>query len=179
MSKFQGLLVGSIFVHVPFMVRAMSSEGERIRRRLLRHGKLCFDVSLLTEVLLLGRNLDELVGWHVPPRTDVSNDGRGGEGGEERDPAAAKARLPPPGRRDQALTRHWDSSKASPSARPNQVAHRLLVKRVTMDVQEGGHLLITGPNGSGRRLCFGSSPGYGPSRGCGEDPFPVFAPRGR
>ena len=29
-SKFQGLLVGSIFVHVPFMMKASVSEGERI-----------------------------------------------------------------------------------------------------------------------------------------------------
>jgi ATP-binding cassette subfamily D (ALD) long-chain fatty acid import protein len=59
-SKFQGLLVGSIFVHVPFMVRAAVSEGERIslfratEELMLRCG------SAFTEVLLLGRNLVRL-----------------------------------------------------------------------------------------------------------------------
>ena len=64
-SKFQGLLVGSIFVHVPFMVRAANSEGERIsvfratEELMLRCG------SAFTEVLLLGRCVFPT--HHVPP----------------------------------------------------------------------------------------------------------------
>ena len=62
-SKFQGLLVGSIFVHVPFMVRAAASEGERISTFRATEELMLRCGSAFTEVLLLGRNLDELAGY--------------------------------------------------------------------------------------------------------------------
>ena len=64
-SKFQGLLVGSIFVHVPFMVRAANSEGERISAFRATEELMLRCGSAFTEVLLLGRNLDAVSYTHL------------------------------------------------------------------------------------------------------------------
>ena len=144
-SKFQGLLVGSIFVHVPFMLKS-TSEGERIslfratEELMLRCG------SAFTEVLLLGRNLDELAGYtyrlgqlfHTMDRSIEDADAK-----RKTEESAGEVDLfsgP-----EDAIS--FDSVTVGA---PEQTGYRLLVKNVSLIVGPGEHLLITGPNGAGK-----------------------------
>ena len=171
-SKFQGLLVGSIFVHVPFMVRAANSEGERISAFRATEELMLRCGSAFTEVLLLGRNLDELAGYtHRLGQMFRTMDA----GVKEEDAKAlekAKARLASlRAARESAGSdaeivggSKSSSSSAAEKGSQNVIAfenvsvgapepgggHRLLVKGVSMTVSPGRHLLITGPNGSGK-----------------------------
>ena len=161
-SKFQGLLVGSIFVHVPFMVRAAVSEGERIslfratEELMLRCG------SAFTEVLLLGRNLDELAGYtyRLGQLFRTMDEGMMKDGEAKKTLAATKEReqlggdataeMEGGGGGGRSVREGISFNGVSVGAPEPGGGHRLLVKRVTMAVPRGSHLLITGPNGSGK-----------------------------
>ena len=62
-SKFQGLLVGSVFVHVPFMAKRGMGEGERISTFRATEELMLRSGGAFTEVLLLCKNLDEMAGY--------------------------------------------------------------------------------------------------------------------
>lgn len=61
--KFQGLLVGGVFVHIPFMLRSDLGEADRIshfrgtEELMLRCG------GAFTEIILLGKSLQEVAGY--------------------------------------------------------------------------------------------------------------------
>ena len=145
-SKFQGLLVGSIFVHVPFMVRAAVSEGERISMFRATEELMLRCGSAFTEVLLLGRNLDELAGYTYRLSQLFRVMDKGVETEKKR---AADDRLLITGDDgvDAGGIRFDGVSVGAPEPGGG---HRLLVKGLTMTVERGSHLLITGPNGSGK-----------------------------
>jgi len=171
-SKFQGLLVGSIFVHVPFMVRAANSEGERISAFRATEELMLRCGSAFTEVLLLGRNLDELAGYTHRLGQMFRTMDAGVKEEEKKALEKAKARLASlRAKRESAGSDAKDGGFKSSStsatekeSQPNVIAfenvsvgapepgggHRLLVKGVSMRVSPGQNLLITGPNGSGK-----------------------------
>jgi ATP-binding cassette subfamily D (ALD) long-chain fatty acid import protein len=58
-SRFQGLLVGGIFVHLPFLVRMTASEGDRVSAFRATEELMLRCGSAFTEVLFLGKSIDE------------------------------------------------------------------------------------------------------------------------
>lgn len=139
-SKFQGLLVGSVFVHVPFMMKASVSEGERISSFRATEELMLRCGGAFTEVLLLGKNLDELAGYttrlsQLFRTLDEANKEAIREKAEikEVDPLAPII---------------FDNVTVG-APEPNG-SQRVLVKDLTLAISPGRHLLITGPNGCGK-----------------------------
>ena len=185
-SKFQGLLVGSIFVHVPFMVRAAASEGERISTFRATEELMLRCGSAFTEVLLLGRNLDELAGYTFRLGQLFRVMDAGAEDERKEQLAAAKARLADFGKKKTQPPasggggRRISFDGVSVGAPEPGGGHRLLVKAVTMDVSEGDHLLITGPNGAGKTSLLRVLAGlWKPLEGTVSTPAPTEANGGK
>lgn len=165
-SKFQGLLVGSIFVHVPFMVRAANSEGERISTFRATEELMLRCGSAFTEVLLLGRNLDELAGYTHRLGQLFRTMDLGVKEEDAKTLQAAKEKLAKlrlvrkqGGTASDKSTQEQTNSGTSSGIAFDSVSvgapepgggHRLLIQNVTMSVNPGSNLLITGPNGSGK-----------------------------
>jgi len=185
-SKFQGLLVGSIFVHVPFMVRAAASEGERISTFRATEELMLRCGSAFTEVLLLGRNLDELAGYTFRLGQLFRVMDAGAEDERKEQLAAAKARLADFGKKKTQPPasggggRRISFDGVSVGAPEPGGGHRLLVRAVTMDVSEGDHLLITGPNGAGKTSLLRVLAGlWKPLEGTVSTPSPTKANGGK
>jgi ABC-type uncharacterized transport system fused permease/ATPase subunit len=185
-SKFQGLLVGSIFVHVPFMVRAAASEGERISTFRATEELMLRCGSAFTEVLLLGRNLDELAGYTFRLGQLFRVMDAGAEDERKEQLAAAKARLADFGKKTPQPPasggggRRISFDGVSVGAPEPGGGHRLLVRAVTMDVSEGDHLLITGPNGAGKTSLLRVLAGlWKPLEGTVSTPAPTRANGGK
>ena len=139
-SKFQGLLVGSIFVHVPFMMKSSVSEGERISTFRATEELMLRCGGAFTEVLLLGKNLDELAGYtHRLSQLFRTL--------EKANKEAVKARASKSATSD---SEHIVFDHVSVGAPEPDGSHRLLVKDLTLTLKPGEHLLITGPNGCGK-----------------------------
>ena len=143
-SKFQGLLVGSIFVHVPFMMKASVSEGERISSFRATEELMLRCGGAFTEVLLLGKNLDELAGYtHRLSQLFKTLDLASKEARKDNAKLTASGAV------------HTDHSpimfdKVTVGAPEPDGSQRVLVKDLTLAVASGQHLLITGPNGCGK-----------------------------
>ena len=143
-SKFQGLLVGSIFVHVPFMMKDAVSEGERISTFRATEELMLRCGGAFTEVLLLGKNLDELAGYtHRLSQLFKTLERSNKEALEER--AAKSATVAAP---EHAAPIVFDA--VTVGAPEPDGSHRVLVKDLTLALKPGEHLLITGPNGCGK-----------------------------
>jgi len=157
-SKFQGLLVGSVFVHVPFMAKRGLSEGERISTFRATEELMLRSGGAFTEVLLLGKNLDEMAGYahrlgelfHTLDKAEkesLAMDKKakeekmllalpGGEGDEEKITPAAQTSI------------RFD--KVSVGAPEPDGSTRILLKDLSLEIKRNEHLLITGPNGCGK-----------------------------
>ena len=135
-GKFPGLLTGGWFVQIPFLVRVSASEGDRIssfgatEELMLRCG------SAFTEVLFLGKSLDELAG-HTTRITALFR---------------ALDATPPPAATeasDDIAFRAVTVCAPEPGGEP-----RVLVRKLELDIAPGRNTIVTGPNGSGKTSLF-------------------------
>ena len=102
--------------------------------------------SAFTEVLLLGRNLDELA-WYTYRLGQLFH-----SMDKSIEDADAKAKTEESAGEVDLLTGPKDaiSFDAVTVGAPEVAGYRLLVKNVSLTVGPGEHLLITGPNGAGK-----------------------------
>jgi len=175
--KFQGLLVGSIFVHVPFMMQLSLSEGERISTFRATEELMLRCGGAFAEVLLLGKNLDEMAGYahrlgelfHTFDRAEIREKEEKrlklkllGKSSSSSSPIITEliddkknrsaGNL---GKGDVALAlattiNSISFEKVSVGAPEPDGSTRILIKDFSFEIKQGEHLLITGPNGCGK-----------------------------
>ena len=137
-GKFQGLLVGGIFVHVPFLLRDTVGEGQRISTFRATEELMLKAGQSFVEILMLSRSLDELAG-HT-----------------HRIGTLFRALEPAKGKDSQQWAAHHVAGDSIAfqgvtvsAPEPNGEA-RVLVKALDLTIPLGRSLIITGPNGSGK-----------------------------
>ena len=163
-GKFQGLLVGGVFVHIPFLAAgagaagAATGEGVRISAFRATEEMMLRCGSAFVEVLQLGKALDELAG-HT-----------------ERISTLFRALDPAPTPADAAAAKRTSvgpiiAFRGATVAAPEPGGERVLVKALTLEVQPGESLIVTGPNGAGKTALLRVLSGlWPPSEGCVECP---------
>ena len=155
-SKFQGLLVGSVFVHVPFMAKQGLSEGERISTFRATEELMLRSGGAFTEVLLLGKNLDEMAGYaHRLGELFRTLDNAEKESMAIEKKAREKKMLAlPEGKGEEEKEKQKQMSirfdKVSVGAPEPDGSTRILLKDLSLKIERNEHLLITGPNGCGK-----------------------------
>jgi ABC-type uncharacterized transport system fused permease/ATPase subunit len=137
-GKFQGLLVGGVFVHVPFLLRDTVGEGQRISTFRATEELMLKAGQSFVEILMLSKSLDELAG-HT-----------------HRIGTLFRALQPPKGRDSQQWAAHHVAGDSIAfqgvtvsAPEPNGEA-RVLVKALDLVIPLSKSLIITGPNGSGK-----------------------------
>ena len=154
-SKFQGLLVGSVFVHVPFMAKRGMGEGERISTFRATEELMLRSGGAFTEVLLLGKNLDEMAGYahrlgelfHTLDNAEKESLAMEKKAKEEKMLAALPAGE---GEKEKAAQTSIRFDKVSVGAPEPDGSTRILLKDLSLEIKRNEHLLITGPNGCGK-----------------------------
>lgn len=146
--KFQGLLTGGVFVHIPFLLRSDLQQADRIsafrgtEELMLRCG------NSFTEILLLGKNVNELAGYTHRIAELFTSLTKGQVAAE-----AARASRPKetPQEAGQECIRFNQVTVQAPETSGKG---RLLVKNLDLRVNRGGNVLVTGPNGCGKTSMF-------------------------
>lgn len=137
-AKFQGLLVGGVFVHIPFLLRKDVSEGERVSSFRATEELMLRCGSAFTEVLLLQKNLDELAG-HTYRISQLFK------------ALDKQADVAPPADAEPDCISFQHVSVCAPEPDGQK---RLLIKDLTLEVRPGQSVLVTGPNGCGKTSLF-------------------------
>eukprot|EP00299_Pterocystis_sp_00344_P012968 c6298_g1_i1.p1 GENE.c6298_g1_i1~~c6298_g1_i1.p1 ORF type:complete len:689 (+),score=170.16 c6298_g1_i1:114-2069(+) len=149
--KFSSLLIGAVFVHIPFIMSPTLTEGERIsafrstEELMLRCG------GAFADILLLGRKIDELSGYtgrimHLYETLNATTTAT----------ATTSSSTPFSASRVSVSSNKYmiEFRGVSVYAPEPDGSSRLLIKCLDLAVEEGKSVLITGPNGCGKTSLF-------------------------
>lgn len=136
--KFQGLLWGGVFVHVPFLLMKNIGESERISKFRGTESLMLRCGSSFTEILLLNKSIQELSGYtnRIFAMFDYLEKGVDVKSSEN-------------------VIRNLSNDFIKVSNLTVYVpgphhTRRLLFKNLSLNMNIGQHLMITGPNGCGK-----------------------------
>lgn len=156
-GKFQGMLVGGIFVHIPFLVNPHHSESEQISRFRSTEALMLRCGQAFVEMLQLNQNLQKLSGFTHRIHEFFH---------------ALENRPESLVRTVGDIIRFKDVS-VSPPIGPEDEVNRLLISNLTLEIVKGKSVIVTGPNGSGKSSMFRVLAGLWPPRKgsvvCAED----------
>jgi hypothetical protein len=170
-GKFQGLLVGGLFVHLPFLVRRSATEGDRISSFRATEELMLRCGSAFTEVLFLGKAIDEVrarlrlrlllcVRCRPCPLTRGAWSQLAGH--TYRISTLFRALdMPPPASAQPDVAeiiafRGVTVCAPEPGGEP-----RVLVRDLNLEVPQSQNLIVTGPNGSGAQSARAAKHGTG------------------
>jgi ABC-type uncharacterized transport system fused permease/ATPase subunit len=136
--KFFGLLLGGVFIHVPFLLRPDLSSSERISSFRATEQMMLQCGSSFTEILLLRNNMQELSGYtlRISELLDFLNSEQ--KGLEQPSGSAAGSSL----------------IISDITISPPEDRSRLLIKDLSMEIPQGSSVLVMGPNGAGKTSLF-------------------------
>ena len=133
-GRFQGLLVGGIFIHVPFLARESATEGDRISAFRSTEEVMLRCGGAFSELLQLGKATDELAG-HAKRIVEFFE-------ALDMPPAASVTVLEDS---DTISFRDVTVCAPEPGGEP-----RVLVRKLNLEVSAPTNVIITGPNGAGK-----------------------------
>ena len=133
-GRFQGLLVGGVFIHVPFLARETVSEGDRISAFRSTEEVMLRCGGAFSELLQLGKATDELAG-HAKRIVEFFE-------ALDKPPTAGAAVLE---ESDTISFRDVTVCAPEPGGEP-----RVLVRKLNLEISAPNNVIITGPNGAGK-----------------------------
>ncbi|KAK3284414.1 hypothetical protein CYMTET_7938 [Cymbomonas tetramitiformis] len=144
-AKFQGIFIGGVFVHIPFLVRNNLGEAERIASFRSTEELMLKCGSNFVELILLGKSLNELSGYtqRIHELLTALEDCSG-----ERERAGAGAQEG--GSRAQQIV---FTGLCVDTPEPDGTS-RTLLKDLDLQMVAGKNVLVTGPNGCGKTSLF-------------------------
>jgi ATP-binding cassette subfamily D (ALD) long-chain fatty acid import protein len=137
-GRFQGLLVGGIFIHIPFLAREDATEGDRISAFRSTEEVMLRCGGAFSELLQLGKSTDELAG-HAKRIVEFFE-------ALDHPPAASATVIE---ESESICFRDVTVCAPEPGGEP-----RVLVRKLNLEVKAPTNVIITGPNGVRAR------PGY-------------------
>ncbi len=161
--KFQALLIGGVFVHVPFLNRPEMRPAERIAAFRATEVLMLKCGSAFGEVLLLGKSLDTIGGFTrriaelleaLPRSADKGARALGVGVGADSEGSEQKQAPDDMDNDDEAQTDAIVFQGVTVAAPEPGGRTRTLVRDLTLRVDAGVNVLVTGPNGCGKTSLF-------------------------
>eukprot|EP00466_Bigelowiella_natans_P007891 jgi/Bigna1/53123/estExt_Genewise1Plus.C_150181 len=161
--KFQGIVIGGIFIHIPFLRRKDMSPADRIAAFRACEVLMLKSGAAFTEMLLLTKNLQTIAGYsgRIGELLEALGDKNGDvncddDDDDDDDEGTFSSRSSPisADKKEGKPLIQIEFKGLEVGAPEPEGKFRTLVKDLNLKVAEGTNVLITGPNGCGKTSLF-------------------------
>jgi len=156
MFKFQGIVIGGIFIHIPFLQRTDMTPADRIAAFRSCEVLMLKSGAAFTEILLLSKHLQTLAGYAARIGELLEALGDSGSRRERGEGERGNTLMISEDAKDEGVetSNAIEFHGVSVGAPEVTGGYRTLVEDLNLKVTEGLNVLITGPNGCGKTSLF-------------------------